>query len=226
MNLAWSAMPDSIKEVAAIAGALVVLAALINRLWIWLRARSTAVDEWAERRTRRRREDQEIDKVLRQIVAEFKPNGGSTIRDALNRIEQWLHRQEAERAADFMLDPEPLWKADGTGALIAVNRAFCELVGHDAGDLLNSNWKNYLHPEDARRVISTWQDTVRDGRDYAAHYRFVNRDGMTIGIETWGECCRMADGEPFCWKGRATAQAFREQPAAAPASARLIPATT
>jgi len=61
--------------------------------------------------------------------------------------------------------------------LIFVNSTFEILTGYTIGELYARNFINYLHPDDATRMMSLWED-VFQGKAFAEEFRIVRKDGQ------------------------------------------------
>ena len=61
--------------------------------------------------------------------------------------------------------------------LIFVNSTFEILTGYTIGELYARNFINYLHPDDATRMMSLWED-VFQGKAFVEEFRIVRKDGQ------------------------------------------------
>ena len=73
---------------------------------------------------------------------------------------------------------DTIFSYDMNHQLIFVNSAFEILTGYTIGELYARNFINYLHPDDATRMISLWED-VFQGKAFAGEeFRIVRKDGQ------------------------------------------------
>jgi len=117
--------------------------------------------------------------LLENISKEFKPNGGSSLRDATNRLEQTTSRIAARQTALINLNPEPIFESNTSGEYILANQAWSELTGLSTDDALHYGWINTIHPDDLDRVRAAWESAVADHRDFTQTFRIVTPKGET-----------------------------------------------
>lgn len=126
-----------------------VLAAVISS------AGSVAVTIFIAKMRARRREKS----VLTQLVADVKairdqvnPNGGTSMRDSITRIEeQQLVDGEMRRAYQHYVNV-PFWEADPHGMILWANGAFAKLLGVATEDLKGEGWMGMIHESDLYEV--------------------------------------------------------------------------
>lgn len=107
--------------------------------------------------------------VKRKIDEHLKPNGGSSVRDALDRIEKKLITVEATQRALLDLNPDDggHFLADKRGHLFWVSNKFGELMGAPREDCLGMEWLNCVSNADEVRVFNTWEMRVKTGSNVA-----------------------------------------------------------
>src|SRR3990172_4867030 len=75
--------------------------------------------------------------ILEKMHEEFKPNGGTSLRDAVNRIEaKLLIEQHARRALSMAMDVG-MFETDGQGMCTWVNQYYTDLTGLATEDAKN-----------------------------------------------------------------------------------------
>jgi PAS domain S-box-containing protein len=138
----------------------------------------------------------QVDKIFKEII----PNGGGSIKDKVNFMskeiitntkmtEQIFHRQR------WMMDhrAEAIFEAQLSGEYFWVNKPYCKLVGRDSSHLLGHNWKNTILEEDRERVVSNWEASVKDERNFEDEYRIIMPDGKIIKV--------VCSANPVCGHG-------------------------
>lgn len=70
--------------------------------------------------------------------------------------------------------PVGIYKTDLTGAGIFMNHAWFEIAGLNWENSKGEKWANAIHPEDRDRVLSDWQASTSEGRDFYCEFRFKN----------------------------------------------------
>ena len=146
----------------------------------------------------------ELRSILGFIEAELRPNGGSSIRDAVNRVE--LGIEAANNKIDLVtqrqlqrynLESTGLWETDRRGRFTFVNPAMARMAGVAPDDLLGMGWKTQVHPRDRAEVSASWQSAVQDERDFA----FVFAFGNDRKVQVTGRRMRGARGDVTGWIG-------------------------
>lgn len=111
---------------------------------------------------------------LKAILDETRTNGGATLKDQMDRIENSLSNLSLWMEASQHLSQRPLFKADENGKFIWVNTAMARLVGGGLEDLRDLGWISFLHPEDVNKVIKEWAESVRDKRKFEMEFKIQN----------------------------------------------------
>lgn len=123
-----------------------------------------------------------IQHALDEIRAELKPNGGSSLRDAVNKIDKRTRNMEiaittlqASHEALTEVVDVPFFRADSQGSTIYCSSALCRLAGMTSPrEYMGINWLTFVHPDDLEHVKSNWLSAVNDGRIYIGSFRIVN----------------------------------------------------
>lgn len=113
------------------------------------------------------------ERMLREIIKELHPNGGSSLRDSLIRIESKLER--THRATKITLRMQRLHEdaaglasflADENGRCVYANTHYLALVGLTIDEVSNFGWINAVEENDRDDVIEDWHDAIKDRRDF------------------------------------------------------------
>jgi len=135
---------------------------------------------------------------LDRIEAELRPNGGSSIRDVIDRIEAKQAGFEAYLTAQMNLQKLAILRTDAKGKLTAINRHYQKLLGVSLQEVEGDGWINVLHPDNREKIIEKWQNAINsqiefsedihyitsDGKDFWAHshvYREISARGQVLG---------------------------------------------
>jgi len=135
------------------------------------------------------------------LVSEMHPNGGTSIRDALDRIEDQISLT-SERSRGRWLDaPEMLFETDDEGEYIWVNRTYTRGVQRSLVELLGSGWVNVIAIEDRETVVASWYKAVKEDREFDMEFNFRTPDGVSFPIHC--RSYKMTDrfGEPIGYLG-------------------------
>lgn len=113
---------------------------------------------------------------IQEIYSEIKPNGGASLRDAVNRIESTVNKQRLYTKTLIKSFPGGTFNADEVGGLADVNKNVCTLLGRTESELLKDNWVKWIHPEDRSAVITEWARCLDHNSDFDMDFRFVLPD--------------------------------------------------
>ena len=118
------------------------------------------------------------------ILAELRPNGGGSLRDAISRIE--TQNAVALGRIDLVMiamgDQVAGYETDAAGLCVWTSPAYCALVGRAAHELLGWGWIVGLHHDDADHVRDGWRSSVEDRRTFEQRFRMVRPDGLVVPV--------------------------------------------
>lgn len=133
--------------------------------------------------------------TMRKMAAEFRPNGGSSLRDSLNRIEERLSYLHGMKRAAFEFDSLAHFEADADGSCVWVNDEWTDLTGLDRASARGSGWLSGICEEDRARVRDEWASCVSEARNFQMRFRMRNvRDGTVQDVEVLAVMIRKYDG--------------------------------
>lgn len=112
--------------------------------------------------------------TLAGIAAQFKPNGGHSLRDIIDRIEVELEMLRGRQRAMLESSKTAMFEADSSGSCLWVNQAWRDLAGLTDTQSLGGGWSTAVLEEDRRRVYDEWVDSVVHQRDFDSIYSFRN----------------------------------------------------
>lgn len=144
----------------------------------------------------------EILRVLRVIEKDFRPNGGSSFRDAIVRIEERLAAFDERQKALLNLSADGIFETDAAGLCTYANRRYAEITGLHGSEALGNGWIVNLHPDDRQRAVVEWRHAVADKRDFLARYRFMKPCGEVVPVVCHAAAVRgRPDGEIVGYMG-------------------------
>lgn len=120
--------------------------------------------------------------TIEKIQDEFKPNGGTSLRDAINRIEiRLLIEQQARRAMSMAMDVG-IFETDSAGMCIWINQYYSNLTGLSLQEAKNYGWVIAIHEDDRDRVVDEWKDAVIQKRAFHMEYTMKNIKSSEISF--------------------------------------------
>lgn len=128
------------------------------------------------------KEQEENKKVIAEIRYELKPNGGGSIKDAVNRIESGLVSLRAHDNHRFRILPYPAFECDSKGKNKRISDAYLDLLGIKATtDLSSLDWQRFIHNEDIETYYKAFLRAVENKSDFGHTARFYNDKRQPIG---------------------------------------------
>lgn len=120
---------------------------------------------------------------IRTIAAEFRPNGGGSMRDQISQLKEMVGRNTAWHWAVVDGMAEPMFEVNAKGEIVRVNRAMVELVGRGTEAFLGSEWENNVVESDRDRVWDAWADAIARGRTFDARFRICTLSGEVVDVK-------------------------------------------
>lgn len=116
-----------------------------------------------------------LDKIILQLV----PNGGSSIKDSLDRIEDRQHFFSSFLQAQMNVNQKAIFQTDAEGRVVWVNRPHSRLTGFQASEVMGDGWINVIAPECRDVVREKWDRAVEDGREFDENIWYIKTDRRT-----------------------------------------------
>ena len=126
-----------------------------------------------------------INTKLDSIMKELKPNGGSTLRDAIQRLESRQGMLTAKFIA--MLDQPnnpPTFETDAAGRCTWASSSYLSMIGRSFDEISGYGWTNAIHLDDLENVRDEWNLAVEQKRTFEYVYRFRHTSGASIKVST------------------------------------------
>ena len=121
--------------------------------------------------------------TLDDIRKEIKPNGGSSLRDSIDRIENSINMSALMNDAQMTALGVAYWRADGRGRWEHVSQDLCRIVGVTETEMLGSNWLSLIHEDDREEVTLEWKAAVRGMRKATFECNLVRPSGRMIRVK-------------------------------------------
>jgi PAS domain S-box-containing protein len=123
----------------------------------------------------------------------------SALRDVTDqrRAQETLRESEAEFRAIFDMAGRGKALADTTGRFLRVNRAYCEITGYSADELLGRTFLDITHPDDRLEDVLAIQKLIRG--ELATHERekrYIRKDGSVVWARTSAVLLRDSEERP------------------------------
>lgn len=121
--------------------------------------------------------------IIEKLQEEFKPNGGGSLRDAINRIEMnLLLEQQTRRVMSMALDVA-IFECNSNGLYLWVNQAYTNISGLTPTDAKNYGWVTAIDPRDRESVTSEWESAIKQKRTFQMEFRIINlNNGIPVKV--------------------------------------------
>lgn len=125
----------------------------------------------------------EVNSKLDDIMKELKPNSGSTLRDAVQRLEarQGMLTSKFIAMLDQPTNP-PTFEGDADGSMTWVSASFLTMTGRTFDEIKGYGWNNAVHPDDLEDVRHEWGLAIQQKRAFEFTFRFRHVSGDTIRV--------------------------------------------
>lgn len=155
------------------------IAAIIGggMLFVW---RKVVRPSYRYIRERMRRVTEAFDSVA-AIRKEVFPNGGSSLRDAVNSTSHTV--REMSRAVAMSIAQNRslaeqmetgMFEGDANGLIVWANRSLRQVTGLRMEQIVGSGWVNAVHDDDRRRIENDWAMAMHNQRPFIAMFRFTH----------------------------------------------------
>lgn len=111
---------------------------------------------------------------ISKIINELQPNGGSSLRDSINRIENAQTVLSQKLAYSIDRNGCGAFYTSADGALIDVSIGYCRLVGKSDSESLGKGWVYNIAIKDRSRVVQDWKDAIDNGAMFSCRYFLIN----------------------------------------------------
>jgi len=134
---------------------------------------------------------------LEFIMSELKPNHGTSLKDAVNRIEKMVYKNEAMQRGILSQDSRPIFIADEGGLLVWCNTAYLDLTNRDTTELLGRGYLNVVEKEYQESIREQAKAAIEDKRDMILYFNLDTGDPAFpfIPVEATAVPIKTAKGE-------------------------------
>lgn len=119
----------------------------------------------------------EMYEKVEKMTAQFERNGGSSMRDSVDRIERSITQLDSRQRILLSLVPYAVVETDANGKVIFTNRIYQVWVGRPEDEVLGDGWVNCIHPSDRERVKHEWSEAVQESRTYESRFMMIDSHG-------------------------------------------------
>ena len=122
--------------------------------------------------------------VLLKIKDEFSPNGGSSLKDAINRLEVGQQKNTERHKLLISELGMSFFETDAKGSCIWVSPKWENLTGILHENAMGNGWINAIHPWDREKVYKEWSESIKQQRSFNMIYMVNKEDPKKITCQT------------------------------------------
>lgn len=125
---------------------------------------------------------------IKKIRKELTPNGGSSLRDAIDRVESRIESVEFAQHIGWDFHEVAIFQTNSRGDFVWANQTYLNLIGRSKEYTLGRGWESSVHHEDREMVASEWDNACLDGRNFDMTYRLVdiNQNVIRCRVRAYG----------------------------------------
>lgn len=127
--------------------------------------------------------------ALDYLMKEFKPNGGSSLKDQMNKMEMQVQELAKKNKVDMEMSHHGIFQCDMEGRNSYVNKTYANMIGVTKEELLGRNWEQYIESDD---YLTKWEAAFEAERDFHANVVFIDVDGTRLPCKI--SATRFGDG--------------------------------
>lgn len=157
-----------IIDFAALVGALLVLAPI----WKWIVKTFKKMKQiWSLNE-----QLSTLDTKLNAIYSQLVTNGGSSLRDSIDRIEKRAVFTEEFVKTIYKESEKAMFQTNASGDCIWVNKTLLHLVDMESSEVMGQGWVNFISMEDKEDVMNEWNNAIANSRDFDMEYTTTKGD--------------------------------------------------
>jgi gas vesicle protein len=115
----------------------------------------------------------DVSDCVQLVNTELKTNHGSSIKDAISRIDNKVMGLESKNKAYLSHIGLPIFELNSSGQLTWINRAGFSLLKKDFTELKDLGWMGLVCPDDRDRVESEIEDSSRQRRAFSIKFNLL-----------------------------------------------------
>jgi PAS domain S-box-containing protein len=116
------------------------------------------------------------------VVREFSPNGGHSMRDAIDDIRRHVHRLSQVDHIAMEMSNKAYVETDGDGLCVWANNTYLTMTSMQRHEVLGLGWINAIHPHDRAAVRAEWDSCLEDNRNFQMRFRIANHDECVYSV--------------------------------------------
>lgn len=107
---------------------------------------------------------------IAELSRELVPNGGTSLRDSVNRMEGCVVALTSKLRMTFELNEWDAFESDSKGNWTCCTGNFDRATGLSNAQMLGYGWVNAIHPDDRSRVMMEYEEALKQERDWICKF--------------------------------------------------------
>jgi len=116
---------------------------------------------------------------LASIIAELRPNGGSSLRDSVEMTRKMVAMASARSRYLASNSNDAVYECGADGRCTWSSPALCKLFGLTEAEMMGHGWLKAIKETEVATVRHTWATSITDGIPYECDYTVVHRASRT-----------------------------------------------
>jgi len=113
--------------------------------------------------------------IINSLEKEFSKNGGKSIKDQINRIDDCVTLAELRsKMIASSLSTTGAYECDANGACTWSNKALCDMFGLTPEETLGNGWLSGVDESERIDVWKKWKESIELGVPYETEYTIFN----------------------------------------------------
>lgn len=121
----------------------------------------------------------ELAKSVQAIKQELTTNGGSSVKDAIKRIEE---RQLISNQILSAVFDHGSFQADQYGRWFEISSSLCKSLHRSEHELRGNSWVSWIEDEQREEIFHEWNQTIAAGRDFDECFSFRTENDTVIPV--------------------------------------------
>lgn len=114
--------------------------------------------------------------IISTLANDFKPNGGNSLRDVINRIDKNTEGANSRLWITLELTPHAYYESDELGKYTKINKNWTQVHGLQMAEALGHGWINSVKEDERERVRDEWFLALSQLREFDLYYKLNNNN--------------------------------------------------
>jgi PAS domain-containing protein len=122
---------------------------------------------------------------LKKVASEFKPNGGKSLKDILNRLDNSLNHTEQKIRLISSCLGVAYFETDNKGQYTFVSKKWIEITDFNYDQAVGDGWLGIVHKEMRKEAREEWLSCMEQKREFHFNTTLSNNENKDISIVAW-----------------------------------------